>query len=247
MTHESSDARSMFHLLPQCRAAYSNGENVTQLLRELAGAARNEESIIEIAYDLQAGTYCDAARSDLGRWRSYGSAIAEHLSPYLEGATTLLDCGTGELTTLVGVLDSVSHDLEVLAFDISLSRLLVGREFADEMLGDAHQISCFTATLGAIPLPDRCDRCRDNGPRAGTEWRARGPTHLGTPARHQEDPGHVRAALRTGIFRGQGADEGAWLRDRPRGCDIASRRKAPLGDPIRAADESTQPDLRHGG
>ena len=52
------------------RQAYSRGENVTSLLRRQLGLEFNTEQIIEIAYDLQAGSYIeflkyDARTSDL--------------------------------------------------------------------------------------------------------------------------------------------------------------------------------------
>ena len=47
--------------------AYVKGENVTELLRNVTGSDYNDSEIIEIAYDLQAGTYIENIEKNKAR------------------------------------------------------------------------------------------------------------------------------------------------------------------------------------
>lgn len=131
------------------------GANITQLLKDCyPGLSRQE--IIEIAYDLQAGSYIEYALKFPGVLESYSREIYDLINPYLAEQDVILDCGAGELTTLSALSEHLPAKCQVLACDISLSRLIHGRRFADRaMRGDLQKaLRLFVADMSSLPLPD---------------------------------------------------------------------------------------------
>ena len=138
------------------RQAYAKGENITQLLTaSYPGLGRQE--IIEIAYDIQSGSYTRGAISNPERLKRYAHEIYALCKPYLAEHDVVLDCGAGELTTLSALSEHLPAQSQLLACDISLSRLKVGRRFAERaMRGDlARDLSLFVADMARLPLADR--------------------------------------------------------------------------------------------
>jgi hypothetical protein len=85
----------------ELQEAFRRGENISALLRSTSGQLANTEEIIEVAYDLQAGSYIagmgDAKYLDFKS--RYMTELAEVIrSLGLEGP--LLEAGVGEATTL---------------------------------------------------------------------------------------------------------------------------------------------------
>lgn len=143
------------HRLLRARVAHAEGRNVTETLRADEGLADNCADIIEIAYDLQAGNYVEETRAGIKRAKYFAAEVAAVLGPKVGGGSRLLDIGTGEMTTLALVLAALPEQpAEVLAFDISWSRLASGLPFVEEVLKTTHPIRPFVAEIGAIPLPD---------------------------------------------------------------------------------------------
>jgi len=66
---------------------------------------------------------------------------------------TLLDCGTGELTTLAGILAGIGYS-KAYAFDVSISRLLHGQSFVKKHLERYDELNIFAAEIEHIPLAD---------------------------------------------------------------------------------------------
>lgn len=133
---------------------YRNGTNIMAHLRETRGKADNDEFAILTAYDLQAGSYVRMVEQDpaiaLATARS-----CEKFAGILDrlGCCSLLEAGVGEATTLAGVVARMVHrPSHVLGFDLSLSRLLWARRYAE-----THGVpgTWFTAALDNIPLADR--------------------------------------------------------------------------------------------
>jgi hypothetical protein len=127
--------------------------NITQHQRAAEGTAENSERAVLYAYDVQAGSYV-AALDDpayrAGKQRA-AARIAEILAP-LDFAT-MLDAGTGEATTLAELLVRLARLPErVLAFDLSLSRLLFAQRFLRQRA--LSHVELFTAALENIPLAD---------------------------------------------------------------------------------------------
>ncbi|BBF91360.1 class I SAM-dependent methyltransferase [Blastochloris tepida] len=137
--------------------AFQRGENVTATLRRLLDSPVNTPQIIEIAYDLQAGSYVDAVRQDEAGWQRKTAEIAGILRPLVAGAASAIEVGTGEMTTLVGVANACYDDATAsYACDLSWSRLSVGARFAQERLSPAKRprLTPFVADLFGLPLRD---------------------------------------------------------------------------------------------
>ena len=137
------------------RQAYSRGDIIIQLLTNInPNLARSE--IIEIAYDIQTGSYTRIVVDNPGRLKGYAYEIYEAVKQYLAEHDVILDCGAGELTTLSALSDHLPAQCQLLTCDISLSRLKVGRRFAERIMrGDlARKLSLFVADIARLPLAD---------------------------------------------------------------------------------------------
>ncbi len=139
--------------LTDLKAAYARNENITQILRGPSGTAINDQASILISYDLQAGSYIEALHDPAHRQAvaRYADAVAQTLAPLRP--RSLLEPGTGEATMLSEILRRLSlpEGSPVRAFDISWSRVHLGRGY----LGAKGQSAdLFAGELEAIALPD---------------------------------------------------------------------------------------------
>ena len=105
--------------------AYQRGDNISALLREQEGTSLNTEDVIEIAYDLQAGSYiaamADPAKRNLKT--DFVSALFTEIDA-LGPISSFLEPGIGEGTTLAEVVSRMRCTPEHLhGFDISWSRI----------------------------------------------------------------------------------------------------------------------------
>ncbi|WP_346911516.1 class I SAM-dependent methyltransferase [uncultured Roseibium sp.] len=142
----------------KAKSVYAAGGNVTEFLRKETGSPVNTSEIIEIAYDLQAGSYIEGVQANMGQAKAYAGELAGLLAPHMEDGKTLLDVGTGEMTTLSLLLASLDQKIgTAFAFDISWSRLYKGLGFSRSLLKDQSSlITPFVADMKAIPLADKC-------------------------------------------------------------------------------------------
>ncbi len=129
---------------------FESGRNVMDWLKEQEHAGTNTPTAILYSYDIQAGSYTTlAARPDIAALKArFAARVAPHIARF--SPRSILDAGCGEATTLAPLLDAVGEKrpVDVLGFDISLSRLLFARE---NLPGKGAKL--FTAELGRIPLP----------------------------------------------------------------------------------------------
>ena len=138
--------------------AYAAGRNVTAVLRGLLGEAGNTSEIIEIAYDIQAGSYIEAVRDKPEHWHSYTSEIAAIISGHLSVEDKVLEVGTGEMTTLTGVANAAFAGVAAhYAMDISWSRIRQGRAFVSRSMRPeiAAKLNDFVADLFHLPFGDK--------------------------------------------------------------------------------------------
>jgi len=128
-----------------------NGENISALLRQRAD--RNTESVIEVAYDLQAGSYVHALDEPAIRKHKeqYGSDIGDLIAG-LGRFKTLLEAGVGEATTLSFVMQQLM-ETHGYGFDLSWSRIAVARDWL-KLNRLIDRTTLFTGSLFQIPLPD---------------------------------------------------------------------------------------------
>lgn len=141
--------------LNELRQAYSRGSNITKLLMNSCPDMDRSE-IIEIAYDLQSGSYTKVALENPERFKRYALEIYDLSKHYLADRDLILDCGAGELTTLSALSEHLPPQSQLLACDISLSRLRVGRRFAERFMRDdlAKDLRLFVADMARLPLPN---------------------------------------------------------------------------------------------
>jgi len=141
----------------EAKSIFKKGENVTQYLRKKFGNEDNTSEIIEIAYDLQAGSYIRNVKSNFDKADNYANELSNILSNNLEHGDSLLDVGTGEITTLTLVLNKLKTELsDVVALDISWSRLSVGIQFHQEYRRRKFPLKVFVADIKTIPLHEKC-------------------------------------------------------------------------------------------
>ena len=144
----------MNHDLKLLKSAYLRGENISQLLKQ---NGLNTIESIEYAYDLQAGSYVRAVSAEPERFRDYTTEMADIISKYAKADDEIIDCGCGELTTLAALSHKFPANVRLLAFDISVSRIMVGRRYARTVMRTdlAESLAPFVAAINRIPLPDR--------------------------------------------------------------------------------------------
>jgi uncharacterized protein YbaR (Trm112 family) len=132
---------------------YRSGTNIMAYLRDTRGQADNDSFAILTSYDMQAGSYVRMVEQDPAIARMVDRACEKFADIIGRlGCSTLLEAGVGEATTLAGVVQRlVQRPSHVLGFDLSLSRLLWARHYA-ERRGVA--ATWFTGTLEHIPLAD---------------------------------------------------------------------------------------------
>lgn len=135
--------------------AYERGENIMLFLKERYSDSVNLSDIVEIAYDLQAGTYIDYVLKNMDQAKAYWLEIADIVTRNVSEFSSLLDVGAGELTTLCGLIDSLAKKPKtVYAFDISWSRLAKGLDYLQKRYPAQHKsLNAFSADIASIPLP----------------------------------------------------------------------------------------------
>jgi ubiquinone/menaquinone biosynthesis C-methylase UbiE/uncharacterized protein YbaR (Trm112 family) len=146
---EAEQLRSLFIGM---RETYANGENAMAFARSFLDSENNTPLAIQIAYDLQAGSYVRGAYANPEFNNAWCAQLARLISPYIPENGILLEVGSGEATTLAGVLAYLpDRPSKALGFDISWSRCAYGRRFLHEMKQDA---DLFVADLFYIPIAD---------------------------------------------------------------------------------------------
>ena len=137
----------------ELQALYKQGKNITQLLREEHGLQQNTEEIIEIAYDLQAGSYIALMENaeKAKHKRDYNSEIAKTILS-LCIPMSILEAGVGEATTLAGVLQNIRSDVSSYGFDLSWSRLAYAKRWLLSKGVDSTTLC--TGNLFHIPFAD---------------------------------------------------------------------------------------------
>ena len=151
-----NNTKSHFDILA-AKKAYREGKNITELLRHQKKLSHNTPEIIETAYDLQAGTYIEHITKNSKQACLYAAELAEILDNHIKPESTLLDIGTGELTTLSLMFSALKNKPQsIYAFDISWSRVYKGTAFAKDKMGkDYQRVTPFIGDISEIPLLDK--------------------------------------------------------------------------------------------
>lgn len=135
------------------KAIYDRGGNAMEYARNESSSSKNSIAATMIAYDLQAGTYVEHVKKNPSFNEEWTDQLAALLKPHLppEGGT-VLEVGAGEATSLAGVARKLgAARYSFYGFDISWSRVEVGRRWANEQ---SVAVKLFVANLMNIPLRD---------------------------------------------------------------------------------------------
>lgn len=139
-------------LLTGMRKASAAGENAMEFARVLGQTTEvNMTTAVEIAYDLQSGSYVDDAIRDPEANERWCQQLAGILEPLTSGSETVIEVGCGEATTLSGVADQLGLSAEsTYGFDIAWSRVRVAQQWMQRQNLSAN---VFVADLFRIPCP----------------------------------------------------------------------------------------------
>lgn len=140
--------------LKKAKKCYLEGGNIMEFLKKEYKDLGNTSRIIEIAYELQAGSYIELTNKNRKRFDLYTMELSKFLKPHLKENSSLLDVGTGELTVLSLLLNHLPiNNLDIYAFDISWSRLFKGEKFFKKNYEKKNNtLKWFVADMKNIPL-----------------------------------------------------------------------------------------------
>jgi len=143
-----------FENLKKAKLEIEKHGNIVAFLKKIDNQSENSSKIIEISYDLQAGSYIGYANSHCETIANYSAEISTILDENIVNSDIVLDVGAGELTTLSLVLEQLINKPErVIAFDLSWSRLFLGLEFMQSRdVPKEINFSTFVADMKCIPL-----------------------------------------------------------------------------------------------
>ncbi len=146
------DKEILARLILGMRHAYAQGDNAMAWARENFSFTDNDLISTLVAYDLQAGTYSEQARSNPDYVDIWCNQLAGLIEPYVTHGCDILEVGVGEANTLSGVLKALNiNNLNAYGLDISWSRISAGRKWTEEKKTPS---SLFVGDLFHIPMKD---------------------------------------------------------------------------------------------
>lgn len=145
-------------LLSDLKELYEQGGNIIEYLKAKNDVDYNTLELIEIAYDIQAGSYINYAKDNPHLIEAYTSEISKIIDANTNYRDSILDIGSGELTTLSNVLLRLKTETSfIYTLDVSFSRLFKGFLYAQEIIHkDIFDKLCpIVASIDEIPLLDK--------------------------------------------------------------------------------------------
>jgi SAM-dependent methyltransferase len=139
--------------MQKLRNLYRDGANISEYLRDKYSVS-NTPQIIEIAYDLQAGSYV-ASMSDpvIKKLReNIATELVKIIRSLILNPSSILDAGVGEGSQLSHVLQHFEIPISSYGFDISWSRIAYARSWLKSQ--NCENITLFTGDLLNIPCAD---------------------------------------------------------------------------------------------
>lgn len=140
-------------LVSDLKKLLEEGHNISSYLKQKLKMNCNDEEIIEISYDLQAGSYIALLENTefAQKKESYVNEMLEKL-PSIE-VNSVLEAGVGEATTLKSLTEKMKvKPKDIFGFDISWSRIHKASEWLKRS-GD-NSIKLCTGSLLEIPFAD---------------------------------------------------------------------------------------------
>ena len=139
----------------ELKALYDRGVNISAYLRQEKGVRGNTVEIIEVAYDLQAGSYIAAMEDETlaKHQEEYTKEIAKIIHSLSLGTpVSILEAGVGEATTLSGVLCHLGTAVNSYGFDLSWSRVLFAKRWLQQQ--DKPNVTLCTGDMLHVPFSD---------------------------------------------------------------------------------------------
>jgi hypothetical protein len=127
-------------------AAYKRGENLTRIV--IDWGLQVDVEVISLIYELQSGTYTADTILYPEYFDKFTDEIVVTLNEFLDESTLLLDCGTGEGTTFIPVLEKLKIR-NGIGIDSSFSRLTYAQNNA---LAHSMNLELAVASMENLPL-----------------------------------------------------------------------------------------------
>ena len=139
------------------KKGFKKNKNITKFLQNRLGINNNTAEIIAVAYDLQAGTYNDFADKNLDLFEKRTKEVVEFIESNVQDIKSILDIGTGELTMFSRVMSKLSSpsNINFYAIDISLSRLIVGRDDFYKTINSDLNLKLAVADSAKLPFASK--------------------------------------------------------------------------------------------
>ncbi|MCK9162401.1 MAG: class I SAM-dependent methyltransferase [Arcobacteraceae bacterium] len=138
--------------IKELKNEYLKGNNITEIMRQERSIEHNTAEIIEVAYELQTGSYQKKwAQKELATF--YNDFTKEIADTILKMCTpsSIMEAGIGEATTFVKVLKYLNLDnLKAFGFDISWSRVLFAKQLIEKE--KLQNVKLCTGNLYDIPF-----------------------------------------------------------------------------------------------
>ena len=138
--------------IKELKNEYLKGNNITDIMRKERNIEHNTAEIIEVAYELQTGSYQEKwAQKELATF--YNDFTKEIADRILNTCTpsSIMEAGIGEATTFIKVLKHLNLDnLKAFGFDISWSRVLFAKQLIEKE--NLKNVSLCTGNLYDIPF-----------------------------------------------------------------------------------------------
>ena len=150
---EDATENDIVQSIQELKEKYDKGQNISKYLRE--SNTYNTQKIVEIAYDLQAGSYYENYLHD-GSVREYYINAAKEIFAIIHSlcpnAQSILEAGIGEGNFIKDLLDNFDDEVEGAGFDIGWSRVAYARMY---LSSTRHKnIELFTGDLLNIPCAE---------------------------------------------------------------------------------------------
>jgi SAM-dependent methyltransferase len=126
---------------------FARGENISSYLRSKYGA--NSPEVIELAYDLQTGTYTEMMKGPHQQLRqNIAQELTQRIKALLPKPLSILEAGIGE-GNMLGAMMPLLGDIPSWGFDVSWSRVAQARKWLKEK--SVSNTTLFTGDLTRIP------------------------------------------------------------------------------------------------
>lgn len=142
-----------YTILNRLQKMYEEDVNIIQYLNDLDKKENNSVEDIMISYDFQAGSYVEHYFADNEFVETYTDKLAEVIENLNAGTNSIFECGVGEATTLVPLVNKLKGEYSFIGGnDISWSRVATAREFAQQYC--RLPVDLVVGNLFELPLAD---------------------------------------------------------------------------------------------